>query len=311
MKKKIAISIGDLNGIGIQLALENHHEVSSMVDPIYCIDKAILLQAAQKLHLNIPDDFKTIEEVAALFEITPGEVSKESGAYAYASFVKAVEMAKSKEVDAVTTLPIHKKAWELAGVPYKGHTDALRDFFDAEAIMMLGCPEMYVALYTEHIPLKEVANRINEEDLTRFLVDFYRTANPQSTVAVLGLNPHAGDDGVLGDEEQIIKKSIQNANAFIPWCCEGTAPYEGPLVPDVAFTPHVRKHYTHYVAMYHDQGLAPLKALHFDEGINVSLNLPILRTSVDHGTAFDIAYKGKKLNNLSYLNAVKYIVDNT
>jgi len=178
--------------------------------------------------------------------------------------------------------------------------------------MMLGCPEMYAALYTEHIPLKEVANRINEEDLTRFLVDFYRTANPQSTVAVLGLNPHAGDDGVLGDEERIIEKSIQNATRILqsqyPSLLTAHCPlFTAPMVPDVAFTPHVRKHYTHYVAMYHDQGLAPLKALYFDEGINISLNLPILRTSVDHGTAFDIAYKGKKLNHLSYLNAVKYI----
>jgi 4-hydroxythreonine-4-phosphate dehydrogenase len=123
---------------------------------------------------------------------------------------------------------------------------------------------------------------------------------------VLGLNPHAGDDGVLGDEEKIIQKAINNANLEI---CRsgGTTTYSDPLVPDIAFTPNVRKHYTHYVAMYHDQGLAPLKALYFDEGINVSLNLPILRTSVDHGTAFDIAYKGRKVNGLSYLNAIRYI----
>ena len=179
--------------------------------------------------------------------------------------------------------------------------------------MMLGCPEMYVALYTEHIPLREVADKINEDDLTRFLVDFYRTAQPKSTVAVLGLNPHAGDDGVLGNEERIIKKAIANANrqivsSFHPSLFTlHSSFFAGPLVPDVAFTPRVRARHTHYVAMYHDQGLAPLKALHFDEGINVSLNLPILRTSVDHGTAFDIAYQGEKLNALSYINAVKYI----
>jgi len=187
----------------------------------------------------------------------------------------------------------------------------LRDFFDAEAIMMLGWEAMYVALFTEHIPLKEVAGSINEKHLTRFLLDFYKTAKPKQTVAVLGLNPHAGDDGVLGDEEIIIQKAINNANLIIdPSYCrsEDTPTYSDPLVPDVAFTPNV-KNYTHYIAMYHDQGLAPLKALYFDEGINVSLNLPILRTSVDHGTAFDIAYKGIKLNNLSYLNAVKYIIN--
>jgi len=308
-KKKVAISIGDLNGIGIQLALENHENVSRIVEPLYCIDKQMLQQASKRLNIPIPNDFQIVEEeIAPPFEIAPGTVSKESGYYAYNSFVKAVELAREKSVDAVCTLPIHKKAWEAAGIAYKGHTDALRDFFDTEAIMMLGCPKMYVALFTEHIPLKEVAEHINEIDLTRFLMDFHHTAKPTSTVAVLGLNPHAGDDGVLGDEEKIIQKAINNANHEI---CRsgGTTTYSDPLVPDIAFTPNVRKHYTHYVAMYHDQGLAPLKALYFDEGINVSLNLPILRTSVDHGTAFDIAYKRKKLNGLSYLNAVKYIAD--
>lgn len=306
--KKVAISIGDLNGIGIQLALENHNAVSKLVTPLYCIDKMMLEQAANKLNLTIPNDFQTIENLAPYFEIEAGVVSKESGAYAYASFVKAVELARDDKVDAICTLPIHKKAWELAGVNYKGHTDALRDFFDAEAIMMLGCEKMYVALFTEHIPLKDVARNINETDLTRFLVDFYHTAKPSSTVGVLGLNPHAGDNSVLGDEEIVIQKAIDNANDTITdGCCALTTPYSAPLVPDVAFTPNVRKNYTHYIAMYHDQGLAPLKALYFDEGINVSLNLPILRTSVDHGTAFDIAYQGLTLNNLSYINAIKYI----
>ncbi|WP_295420049.1 4-hydroxythreonine-4-phosphate dehydrogenase [Sulfurovum sp.] len=312
---KVAISIGDLNGIGIQLALQNHKEVSKTVKPIYCIDQAMLEQAADELGLSVPNDFQTIENIAPFFEIEPGSVSKESGTYAYASFVKAVDLAREKRVDAICTLPIHKKAWELAGVKYKGHTDALRDFFDAEAIMMLGCPKMYVALFTEHIPLREVADSINEKDLTRFLIDFFHTAKPQKTVAVLGLNPHAGDNGVLGNEEQIIQKAIDNATYILKQEKPTLYPlsstfFSSPLVPDVAFTPNVRKHYTHYVAMYHDQGLAPLKALYFDEGINVSLNLPILRTSVDHGTAFDIAYKGIELNNQSYLNAIKYITKN-
>ena len=303
--QKVAISIGDLNGIGIQLAIENHHIISQIIDPVYCIDKDMLEQAAKKLHLTIPDDFKTLENISPSFDIEAATVSKESGTYAYASFVKAVELARDKEVDAICTLPIHKKAWELAGVKYKGHTDTLRDFFDAEAIMMLGCSKMYVALFTEHIPLKEVAESINEKDLTRFFIDFYNTAKPTKQVGVLGLNPHAGDDGVLGDEETIIQQAIDNAHTQL-----GKEIFSSPLVPDVAFTPRVRANYTHYIAMYHDQGLAPLKALYFDEGINVSLNLPILRTSVDHGTAFDVAYKNIKLNNLSYINAIKYIVNN-
>ena len=313
-RKKIAISVGDLNGIGIQLAIENHETISKDVEALYCIDKSMLEQAAEKLNLNIPNGFQTLEDIAPHFEIQAGLVSKESGAYAYDSFVKAVDLAKEKKVDAICTLPIHKKAWELAAVKYKGHTDALRDFFNAEAIMMLGCSKMYVALFTEHIPLKDVAASINEKDLTRFLIDFYHTAKPKQTVGVLGLNPHAGDDGVLGHEESIIQKAIDTANISLQKV-QGTVAgpveaFSSPLVPDVAFTPRVRENYSHYIAMYHDQGLAPLKALYFDEGINVSLNLPILRTSVDHGTAFDIAYKGIELNSLSYINAIRYIIQN-
>lgn len=123
---------------------------------------------------------------------------------------------------------------------------------------------------------------------------------PEETVAVLGLNPHAGDNGVLGDEERIIETVIKTVNEKV-----GYKRYEGCMVPDIAFTPHVREKYRYFVAMYHDQGLAPLKALYFDESINVSLNLPIVRTSVDHGTAFDISYKGIA-NTKSYINAVKY-----
>ncbi len=308
MKKSVAISIGDLNGIGIQLALENHNAVAERVKPLYCIDTTMLQQVAQKLHLPIPKSFDVIENIAPHFEIRPKHIDAHSGLYAYQSFLKAVELAKAQKVDAICTLPIHKKAWELAGVKYKGHTDALRDIFQQEAIMMLGCPQMYVALFTEHIPLRDVADKITVEKLTLFLVDFYRTTKPQKPIAVLGLNPHAGDDGVLGNEERIITKAITKATQILAqkyFDVTFFVPY--PLVPDVAFTPKVRSHYSHFVAMYHDQGLAPLKALYFEEAINVSLNLPIVRTSVDHGTAFDIAYSGTKPNAKSYLNAIAYI----
>jgi len=301
--KRVAISIGDLNGIGVELALANHHIIKEMVEPLYVIDDEMLQRASNLLEIEIPIDFKTTSPKAKLFEITPSTISAMSGAYSYASFVEAVALAREGKVDAIVTLPIHKKAWEEAGVEYKGHTDALRDFFKADAIMMLGCEEMFVALYTEHIPLKDVASSINAKDLSRFLVDFYRAIKPTQRVAVLGLNPHAGDGGVLGDEERIITQAIDNAHKILK-----TTIFSSPLVPDVAFTPHIRANYKYYIAMYHDQGLAPLKALYFDEGINISLNLPILRTSVDHGTAFDRAYRGADISPLSYINAVGYII---
>ena len=298
--KKVAISVGDLNGIGIEIALKSHKKIKKLCNPIYCIDKKMLKQASKLLGIKIQKDFKTTK-VGSSFKIKPGVISKKSGAYSYASFFKAINLAKEKKVDAILTLPIHKKAWECAGISYKGHTDMLRDIFKKEAIMMLGCDDLYVALYTEHIPLKEVIATIKTKKLITFFENFYNSTKAEK-IAVLGLNPHAGDNGVLGDEEKYINKAIKKINKKL-----NKNIFEGVLVPDIAFTPNMRKNYTYYIAMYHDQGLAPLKALYFDKSINVSLNLPILRTSVDHGTAFDIAYKNKAKTK-SYINAIKYII---
>lgn len=303
--KKIAISVGDLNGIGIELILRNHDIISKIVNPVYIIDEDMLEQAYKLLDIDKPSNFYTISPKSKSFGIKAGEITKESGAYSFASFKKAVWLAENNEVDAICTLPIHKKAWELAGIPYKGHTDALRDFCQMDAIMMLGCPALFVALFTEHIPLKDVASSLTFDRLNKFLLDFYNSAKPDSIVGVLGLNPHAGDGGVLGNEEDIIKSAINSVNEKI-----GKNIYNPiPLVPDVAFSPNVRKEYKHLIAMYHDQGLAPLKALYFDESINVSLNLPFIRTSVDHGTAFDKAYKNSVISSQSYINAIRYIVN--
>ncbi len=300
--KKIAISIGDLNGIGIEIALRAHKKIKKICNPIYIIDEKMLQQAAKKLNIKVSKDFTIIAPNAKAFRIKPGKVSKKSGAYSFASFKKAVTLAKAKKVDAIVTLPINKEAWQKANIPYKGHTDALRDFFKKDAIMMLGCSKMYVALYTEHIPLKEVSKQIKKKKLTNFLLDLNKSLKINKQIAVLGLNPHAGDGGVLGNEEKKIAKAIAKANKKLKF-----KRFIGPIVPDIAFTPAMRKKFTYFVALYHDQGLAPLKALYFKEAINVSLNLPILRTSVDHGTGFDIAYKkNKKLSLLSYINAVKF-----
>jgi len=136
--------------------------------------------------------------------------------------------------------------------------------------------------------------------LIKFLLDFQKNVQAKK-IAVLGLNPHASDNGVLGNEEVEIFKAIKNANKELD-----KEVFKGPMVPDTIFSPKSRENYKYFVAMYHDQGLAPLKALYFDQSVNVSLNLPIVRTSVDHGTAFDIAYKDNRvLNTKSYINAIK------
>jgi len=299
--KTLAISIGDLNGVGIEIALKSHTEIKKLCNPIYCINKDLLSQAAKLLNISIPNDF-VLEEVAGSFDIVPGLVNAKSGHYSYNSFMSAINLCETKKADGVVTMPIHKEAWMMAGLTYKGHTDLLRQHFHAEAIMMLGCEKMYVALVTEHIPLRDVATTIKYKTLKPFLLDLnscLKIKDNIEQIAVLGINPHAGDNGVLGHEDMRIKKAIKSANKNL-----GFERFIGPIVPDVAFTPHFRKNFTYFVAMYHDQGLAPLKALYFDESVNISLNLPIIRTSVDHGTAFDIAYKGKA-KTLSYINAIK------
>jgi 4-hydroxythreonine-4-phosphate dehydrogenase len=299
---RLAVSIGDPNGVGPEIALRAHAQITQFCRPVYCVDPALMQQAAALLKTSLPHDF----EMAPLdmpMRIVPGTVSSDAGRYSHRSFRAAVALTESGDASAVVTLPIHKEAWMKAGIDYKGHTDLLRDHFNKEAIMMLGCSDLYVALYTEHIPLKEVPAKIERGALTRFLVDFYRSTGFDD-IAVLGLNPHAGDNGVLGNEEEEITAAIALANEQVAdaFKCNGT-PFFGPVVPDTAFTPAFRSRHRHIVAMYHDQGLAPLKALYFDESVNISLNLPIIRTSVDHGTAFDIAYRGEaKLT--SYRNAV-------
>ncbi|ADR33639.1 4-hydroxythreonine-4-phosphate dehydrogenase [Sulfuricurvum kujiense DSM 16994] len=299
--KRIAISVGDLNGVGFEIILKAHNQIKQVCDPLYCINYTMAHQAAHLLHTQIPNDFH-MYKVSGEFTIEPGKVSASSGQYSYDSFISAAELAKSKSVDAIVTLPIHKEAWMKAGIEYVGHTDALRDLFSCNAIMMLGCEKLYVALYTEHIPLREVVSHIQLDPLVAFLLQLF-SETVHEPIAVLGVNPHAGDHGVLGDEEEIIAAAIERANAQL-----GREVFVGPVVPDIAFTPRFRQNYSMIAAMYHDQGLAPLKALYFDEGINVSLGLPIIRTSVDHGTAFDIAYKNKASLS-SYINAVSSALD--
>lgn len=299
--KRIAISVGDLNGVGFEIILKAHEQVKTLCEPIYCINYTMAHQAANLLKRQIPNDFY-LYKVSGEFTIAPGEVSQLSGKYSYDSFVSAVNLAKLGAVDAIVTLPIHKEAWKMAGIHYVGHTDALRDIFNQEAIMMLGCEKMYVALFTEHIPLREVISHVNVAELRDFMIRFYNSVGVDS-IGVLGLNPHAGDNGVIGDEERFIEQAISEVNTHF-----GKEIFVGPLVPDVAFTPHQRMRFTHFIAIYHDQGLGPLKALYFDESINVSLGLPIIRTSVDHGTAFDIAYKHKAAT-ASYVNAVHAALD--
>ena len=155
IKPKIAISIGDLNGIGVEIALKCHEKISKICQPIYCINDVMLKKASDKLKIEIPKDFELFETKGD-FEIKAGTVSKKSGKYSFDSFMDAINLADKKRVDAICTLPINKESWSKADIKYKGHTEVLRDYFGKNAIMMLGCKKMFVGLFTEHIPLKKV-----------------------------------------------------------------------------------------------------------------------------------------------------------
>lgn len=301
-KPKIAISVGDINGVGIEIALKSHKEISKICQPLYFINSKLLARAAKILNVYIPDNFE-IYECGDDFEIKPGKVSKKSGKFSFISFENALNFTAKGRADALVTLPINKESWKKAKIPYKGHTDALSDYFNQNAIMMLGCDELYVALFSDHTPLKDVSKKIKFSKLKKFLLDFYASTK-FDRVGVLGFNPHASDNGTIGGKEEIeIDMAIKAANATL-----SKEIFIGPLVSDAAFTPNSLKSTNRLIAMYHDVGLAPLKALYFDRSINVSLNLPIIRTSVDHGTAFDIAYQSRA-SRQSYIESIKFAIN--
>lgn len=343
--KKVAISIGDINGVGLEIALTAHKAISKIIKPIYFVDLGVVECASKILKCEIPKDFeiyeiapfcsaKLRESIANHTLIRPSRATKESGEYSFVSFKRAVECVEKGEMNALLTLPINKFAWKMAGIDYVGHTEFLRAYFagkganlganrsakksadlsvdssdfsadsgndsNKNAIMMLGCAEMFVALFTDHIPLNAVPTRIEFNALREFLLSFHAHFSFESAL-VLGLNPHAGDGGVLGSEDKIIQDALDSANKTL-----GAEVYKGVVAPDSAFRAQNRTKFKVFVAMYHDQGLAVLKALYADKSINVTLGIPILRVSVEHGTGFDIAYKGVARVE-SYKEAVKFI----
>lgn len=324
--KKVAISIGDINGVGLEIALSAHKAISKIIKPIYFVDLGVVECASKILKCEIPKDFeiyeiapfcgaKLRESIANNTLICPANATKESGEYSFVSFKRAVECVEKGEMNALLTLPINKFAWKMAGIDYVGHTEFLRTYFAGKganlgatkgadssknAIMMLGYAEMFVALFTDHIPLNAVPTRIEFNALREFLLSFHAHFSFESAL-VLGLNPHAGDGGVLGSEDKIIQDALDSANKTL-----GTEVYKGVVAPDSAFRAQNRAKFKVFVAMYHDQGLAVLKALYADKSINVTLGIPILRVSVEHGTGFDIAYKGVARVE-SYKEAVNFI----
>lgn len=225
--------------------------------------------------------------------VQPGRVNAETGRASFGYVDAAISCAMSGIIDGIVTGPIHKEALHAAGVPFPGHTEILADRTAAPRhLMMLTSEEITCSVVTAHVGLNQVASLLSIESILDAIELSHeamrRMRGREVQLIVCGLNPHAGEGGLFGDreEERLIQPAIEVARA------KGIHVL-GPLPPDTAFLPTYRKQTDCYVCMYHDQGLIPLKAIAFDTAVNVTLGLPIVRTSVDHGTALDIAWQGK------------------
>jgi 4-hydroxythreonine-4-phosphate dehydrogenase len=267
MKPRIAITVGDPAGIGPEIA------AAAAADPRVATACEPVLYATDGCRA------------------TPGRMTAEGGRAAYDAIVRAVADVRSGKVDAVATGPISKEAFRLAGLPWQGHTDLLAHLTgSARVAMMFDSPALRVVLATVHIPLAEVPRALTQAsleaviELTARELPRFGVARPR--LAVAGLNPHAGEHGMFGSEE------VDVIAPAVAACAGRGIMVSGPYPGDTVFVRAHRGDFDVVVACYHDQGLIPVKLLAFGEAVNVTLGLPIVRTSVDHGTAFDIAGKG-------------------
>jgi 4-hydroxythreonine-4-phosphate dehydrogenase len=240
--------------------------------------------------------------------INPGQLNNEGGKYAILSLQTAVAALKQKQIDGLVTAPIHKKNIQTPDFSFTGHTPFLKNIFGVNDVVMMLCADNFrVALVTEHVPVKEIASHISKEKIISKLNIIHQSLQKdfgidKPRIAVLGLNPHAGDEGLIGNEEEtIIKPAIKeakNSNMLVV----------GPYSADAFFARRSFERFDAVLAMYHDQGLIPFKALAISEGINYTAGLPAVRTSPDHGVAFDIAGKNKA-DHSSFIAAVFDCID--
>ncbi len=311
MVKKFGISLGDPSGISPEIFLKSLNSLKNGAFILYG-SKIILEKTAKLLNLNysikeITSPEEAQEEGVYLINIDDkdyqiGKPSKETGKASVDYLQKTVKDILDKKIDAIITLPISKEYIMEAGFKYAGHTDYLAEISKTEEyLMMLLCEKMKVALITTHIPLKDVSKNITKEKiiskgtlLWKELKEKFKIENPK--IAITGLNPHAGDGGNIGTEEiEIIKPAVE-------FLRKKRIKITNPLSADTAFNKY--KEFDAYLAMYHDQGLIPLKLLCFRKAVNITLGLPFIRTSPDHGTGYDIAGKGIA-DPSSFLEAVK------
>jgi 4-hydroxythreonine-4-phosphate dehydrogenase len=306
---RIAITLGDVAGVGPELAIgcAGMTEVTNCCLPILYGPEQAISRIADVVRLGQPDHVCDVGELDAGL-LQPGLFSATTGRSSFEAVDQAIADAVAGKVDAIVTGPIQKEAWHAAGIEFPGHTEMLADRLGiTDFCMMLTSDSISCVLATIHIPLADVAKSLTTDAILRAIrlgasALAAREQRP-ARVTVCGLNPHAGENGLFshGEESNVIQPAIDAARS------EGID-VNGPVPPDTAFTPAIRATTDVYICMYHDQGLIPLKALAFDDAVNVTLGLPIVRTSVDHGTALDLAWQGKA-SHRSMLAAIHMAID--
>jgi 4-hydroxythreonine-4-phosphate dehydrogenase len=319
MNVRLGITIGDSSGIGPEILLKAFAE--GLISQRFVVfgDSAVLryyndlLGYGAKVRITssstdlVRGSLNVIDiGMMAGKDITPGKLSRESGAAAREYVVRAARAAIAGEIGAVVTLPMNKEATQLSDPHFVGHTELIGALCGSKDVtIMLASDDLIVTHVSTHVSLFEAIGLVKREriqtiiGLTAGAVGRLK-ANPR--IAVAGLNPHAGENGLFGDEE------IREIHPAVEWARARGIPVSGPFPPDTLFYLAARrKQFDAIVCMYHDQGHVPLKLLDFEGGVNISLGLPIVRTSVDHGTAFDIAGRGVA-STTSLLKAIEYAV---
>lgn len=322
-KPVIGVTSGDINGIGIELIIKtfSDNRILELCTPVVFASNKIInfyrkslpeynfnwqnVKEFSKLNVKQINIYNCWEEDVV---VSPGQLNETGGKYAVRSLLAATNALKQNEIDGLITAPIHKKNVQSSEFNFTGHTPFLKKIFDAsDVVMILFANEFRVALVTEHVPVNEVASNISREIILRKLNILNESLKKdfgidKPKIAVLGLNPHAGDEGLIGKEEEtIIKPAIKDAK-------QNNLLVTGPFSADGFFARGLQTRFDAVLAMYHDQGLVPFKTIASGEGVNYTAGLPVVRTSPDHGTAFDIAGKGKA-DETSFRTAVFECID--
>lgn len=301
----LAITMGDPAGIGPEIIVKLFAEGKAASDAIVIGDLKVLERVAGEIAPDLPvigiagtgensaeEPVLPVLQVGELADdIVTGRVDARCGAASFDYVRKAIGLALERKVSGIVTAPIHKEALSLAGVPYPGHTEMLADLTGTDDFaMMLANDSLKVILTTIHVALRDVPALITIERVRRTVRLACRACEQlgivSPRVAVAGLNPHAGEHGLFGDEDDRVLRPV------VEEFRNGGHDVSGPWPGDTVFMRARRGEFDIVVAQYHDQGLIPVKLLGIDDGVNVTVGLPFIRTSVDHGTAFDIAGKG-------------------